>query len=185
VSDQNENPITPAINALLRRKAAQIARQARLPFRDREDLAQDLIVELLKRLEKYDPVKAKGNYERFVQMIIRRATINILCRLGVAKRSAHSTISLNDIETEVSKGELEAEQAELARDVKEVLAALPSELREIAELLMTESIARTASILGISRHTVYERVTEIRTHFERAELGNFSRVRRTLRERTG
>jgi RNA polymerase sigma factor (sigma-70 family) len=166
VSDPADNPITPGINKLLRRKASQIVRQARLPGQDREDLTQDLIVELLKRLQKYDSVKAKGNHGKFVKMIARRATINLLRRFSAVKRSAHSTSSMNDMAIELELISGDAEREELTRDVTDALTVLPADLQQVALLLMTESIAEIARILGVSRDTVYARVRKIRTHLQ-------------------
>jgi FixJ family two-component response regulator len=59
---------------------------------------------------------------------------------------------------------------DLACDVSELLSRLPSQLREVAELLGSHPKRQIASQLGISRRTLDRRIDALRAHFAAAGL---------------
>ena len=58
-------------------------------------------------------------------------------------------------------------------DLMAVLDSLPPPLREVAELLMTDSVAEAARRLGKSRSTIYGRLARLRERFEDAGLARY------------
>ena len=65
------------------------------------------------------------------------------------------------------------ERRDLAIDVAEVLAALPAELREIAEKLQHYSISELAERIDMPRTTINERVKDLRLRFQAAGLDKY------------
>jgi hypothetical protein len=64
------------------------------------------------------------------------------------------------------------ERTEQSLDVAEVLAALPEELREVAEHLMHEPAAAVTRRLGLRPSTLYGLIGRLRRHFRRRGLGD-------------
>jgi DNA-directed RNA polymerase specialized sigma24 family protein len=172
-----ENPIDPTTAALIRCKSGQVLWQAGLSRSNREDVEQTLTLLLLRRLAQFDA--GKGDRTAFVRMVLRQATVNVLRYYRAAKRSG-TVVSLDArIRTETDEPLEPAARAEpparadAPLDVAAALAALPAELRMIAEELRTHSIAEAARNLGISRTTLHARVQEIRTVFEGRALDDY------------
>ena len=57
--------------------------------------------------------------------------------------------------------------------VNDVLAQLPPELRQLADLLQDSPMAEAARILGVARTTLYGRVRKLRQRFEEKGLRHY------------
>jgi len=67
----------------------------------------------------------------------------------------------------------EDDLSQLASDLADVVAALPDELRDLAERLKTQSISEIAREVGIPRTTVNDTVRRLRQRFEHAGLREY------------
>jgi len=159
---------------------------------DVEDIEQDLALELLKWLPKFDPEKATFN--TLISRVIRWKCRNLLrhrqmelrdhrreeCSLndeiddgegGQVNRVA--TISQDEHDLRIGKYNRSAqERTDLQLDVAAALADLPDDLRQIAEMLQTMSIADVARELGVSYSTFYEvHLAQLRGAFEARGVG--------------
>ncbi len=162
------DPEDPIIAALIRIKAAQIARSKAGPTVSREDIAQDLVVDLLVRRQKYNP--ALANPLAFARMIIDRAVGNIGRALRARKRHPPA-LPEESMESCIDRRQEEADaERDLVIDVREATAQLPDELQDVAELRSTGTVVEVARKLGLSRATVHKRITRMRKPFARKGL---------------
>lgn len=175
---QNE-ALTPYLTALIECKARQLVGKAGYTQDDIKDLEQELIQDLLERLPKFDPAKAALNTfaDRVVGHKIKSLIRDRQAGMRDWRREAYSLDA--EIETEegstarhefVSQDEVdlrtgrydrtENERTQRRIDVDAVLEGLPIELRQVAEMLMTRSVAEVARELGIPRGTFRDRYLE-------------------------
>jgi RNA polymerase sigma-70 factor (ECF subfamily) len=164
VSDHNENtnPIDPATAVCIRRKVRQIVRRTALNPSDREDLEQDIVLEILRRLPAFD--ETRGKREAFIRVLLNHAVADLIRKL--LSRKVPVPLTLDELAVDDPGERL----VSLAQDVETVLTGLPLHLREIAELLKTLSITKAARELGMPRATLQDRVRVLRQRFEQAGL---------------
>ncbi|HRU20183.1 MAG TPA: sigma-70 family RNA polymerase sigma factor [Kiritimatiellia bacterium] len=189
---QNE-PLTPYLTALIECKARQLVGKAGYTSDDLKDIEQDLIQDLLERLPKFDPAKASLN--TFADRVVGRRICNLLRDRRAGMRDwRRDAYSLNE-EIETDEGSIErhefisqdevdlrtgrydrtaTERALRTMDVAAVLAGLPHELRRVAEMLMTQSVAEVARELGIPRGTFRDRyMGKLREAFGAKRLNDY------------
>lgn len=170
-------------------KAYALSRQFGFSPDDREDIEQDMMLYLYEALQSYNP--KKGAVSTFVDRIathwvgmairtrsaIKRDYRAILCSLDDfltagdedSGRIADS-ISIEDLPVEqMPLGCIE--QVELAIDINRVITGLPSELKELSEALMTQTIQEYCRSTSTPRSTVDSRVKKLRKIFTRAGFG--------------
>ena len=176
-------------------KARQLVGKAGYTWDDEEDIAQDLIADLLERgLPQFNP--AKATYNTFVSRLVERKIANLLRDRQAALRDPQCEIcSLNE---EINTGEEELVQrlATFCQDDCDILAGkytrpaeerdhfdhdlcvtlgnLPPELRQIAEMLKTQSVLQIANSLGMPRRTFRDRyLKKLREAFEANDMENY------------
>lgn len=161
---------------VIRKKANQLVGRTGLRKRDRDDLEQELLLELVQSLPSFDPKKAHWNV--FVTTVIERTAAQILRDRRAQKRDFTRTCSLEEIIEQEENSEQhvadqerqwrqQQEQTDLAIDLNEALAKLPDELRAVADLLKYScSIAQIARELGLGTSTVKRRIQELRVRLE-------------------
>ena len=178
---------------IIRFKARQLVGQAGFTVADRDDLEQELILDLLRRLPKYDP--QRGKLTTFIARVIEHKIANLITAQRARKRDyRRSTCSLN----EPLKGEDDCtvERAEtldqddyllrvgvepkagedlraLALDVAAVVDSLPPELGELCRRLGTETISEISRDTGVSHATLYKSIHRLREIFEDAGLKDY------------
>jgi RNA polymerase sigma factor (sigma-70 family) len=141
-----------------------------------EDLVQDAIVHLLRKIDCFDPCRA--SWATFCSMVVR----SFLSRRYRSQCAQANVVSLNDrrsgdqsgfdaghVEEQHCVGKrfqrirTEIEWLELEDDISQMVASLPDELREMCELFQEETcMADVAARMGVSRNTVYRRRRMIR-----------------------
>lgn len=176
-----------------RRKAREIAGLAKLTESDAEDVAQDLMIAVLERREKFDPDVAHWNV--FVTTIVEREVARILETQRTRKRGGCTDmVSLStmveddeeeDLYVELGTTLVETDGDRLSglpvideradfdwdHDYEIVLAGLTGEFRDICQRLRTRTISEVARDLGMTRHAVRHRVARIRERFEECGFG--------------
>jgi len=180
---------------LIRHKARQLVGTYGFTEADREDLEQELRIDLLRRLGKYDPTKAK--LSTFTARIVEHRIATIIEARKAAKRDYRGcTCSLNDpfAFDDGDEGELgdtiacetyfqrlspdslpDVTQRDMAIDVADVLAGLTSEQQRLCAMLREHTVLEISELCGIPRATLYDRIKEIRLVFEVAALGDYVR----------
>lgn len=173
------------ISEMIRRKARQLVGKAGITICDAEDIEQDLQVDLLERMPKYD--SSKADLCRFVKKLIRNRISKLLReRLAKKRGNGHSIMSLNEMlgasegndvelsETISDPRDPDGRIAERQAIVSEVIEHLPPELRELCELLKTLSVSEAAAILKTDRANLYRRIRCLREIFSDEGLGRMS-----------
>ncbi len=178
----------------IRHKARQLIGKYGFTRDDYEDLTQEMAVDLLTRLSKFDPAKAGPN--TFVARIIDRKISSLIRHRKQRMRDFRRQVcSLDDpIEGEdCSNGSLgetisqdehdlrtgrharpELDRIDLRLDVCLAISSLPPDLRVLAERLVTQSITETAHELGVPRSTLYEKgIARLRKAFEDKGLNTY------------
>lgn len=162
-------------------KAGRLCCRAGFNKSDAEDIRQELLLDLLKNLPNFDP--SKGSEEVFVCRAMRSKAIKLLRdRMASNRTPSRTSGSMNEmiydkeerrlVELGQTIGEDDPsfEQVDLRLDVESVMAKLPSDLRELCELLKTKSITEAAKALGLGLGSVYWRLDKLRAIFREAGL---------------
>ncbi len=179
---------------IIRYKARQLVGQAGFTVADRDDLEQELILDLLRRLPKYDPSRAKRN--TFIARVVEHKIATLIEKQTAHKRDyRRCPCSLNERFEEEEEGR-SVERAEtldqedyllrigveprapeelraLALDVAAVVEALPPELGELCQRLKQETVSEISRDTGVPRASLYERIKRLREIFEDAGLKGY------------
>jgi len=164
---------------LIRCKARRLVGCYGFTVSDVQDIEQDLALDLLRRLPKYDPSRARiSTYiSRLVEHCI--ATLiekrNAECRDWSQCRDSLDAPARGGDPEDTALGEHYADPNNptsddiAARlDIADVLAQLPPELRDTWEVCLHENVTSAARRLGVCRGTVYVRLGRIREAFAAA-----------------
>jgi RNA polymerase sigma-70 factor (ECF subfamily) len=185
--------IDTALIKLVRIKSARLAGMYGFNVMDRDDIYQELLLDCLLRLRKFDP--AKSSRRGFLHRVVRHRIASLLDAQRAACRDSRmcrdsldapvqfaasesvelsETVSSDDYEARIGRSGLSSwERAELRIDVARVIAALPAELAAIADALKSVNAIDAGRRLGLSRSTVYRRLVVIREVFAAAGLHHY------------
>ncbi len=166
--------------------ASKLSHQNALPAMDREDIEQDLVLDLLQRIGRHDP--ARASLETFAEHVLdnRVATLTRPCaRLRTERQmmSIDAPPPSNDSDARPdqqpddnlinSNGAADVPSIEnemsLRIDMERFVANLTPALRLCAEIMDKGNVAEGARKAGLHRSTIYERLTHLR--FEATALG--------------
>lgn len=158
-----------------------------------EDVQQDLIADVLRRLPKFDGDRA--GVKTFVTRIIHNKIATLLesheaaCRgNGRAKESLDDWVRdetgawvRRDTTVDAARRRAylgirergDHEQRELALDVASVTASLPPEQRDVCAMLRTKTPTEIARETGMSRSALYKHIAAIRAAFTKAGLDHY------------
>jgi RNA polymerase sigma-70 factor (ECF subfamily) len=178
---------------VIRHKARQLVGTAGYTESDRDDLEQEMMLDLLMRLPKFNPDKA--TQKTFVARIIERKISKLIrhrtCEMRDYRREACSlngcleaengmTIELSETIAQEELGRRTGrrsrsaqEKWEFAQDMATTLSRLPEHLRRICDLLKTRTVSDAAREMGIPRTTINDHVKKLRDLFEDAGLRNY------------
>lgn len=178
---------------LIRKKAKQLVGRAGFTESDREDLEQEMILDLLSRLPKYDSTRAKRN--TFIARVVEHKVATLIAERKAQKRDYRTPVcSLNDRLGDMEGNSIEREATinqedyfcrtrkltrsiedhrDLSIDTRDVIAELPPELKKLCFRLQCQTIAEIVRETGIPRSTIYESIKKLRALFEEAGLGDY------------
>lgn len=185
----NYDGIDSYATKLIRYKAYSMVGKAGFCEADRPDLEQDMMLDLLQRLDKYNPAKASKN--TFISRIVENRICTILesrhtcrrdwrlcltslnekirnCEGGIAER-----IDMLDTDGKISYHGAEARlwrNEELHVDVKRVVESLPAELQDLCGRLCHSNIREIARDTGIHHSKLYEWLHKIQEAFTEAGI---------------
>ena len=172
---------------LIRNKARQLVGKAGLTQSDQPDIEQELMIDLLCRMQYFNP--AKGKKTTFMARIVERRISTIFearfaqCRDWRKCYSLNYTIDngeglqsemidlLNNDEDSNRTSDLEL--SSLKMDVERVLATLPDDLKELCLKLKENTMTEIAKEMGVPRGTLYGRIKKIRKAFLAAGLEEY------------
>jgi len=172
--------LSPEIMALADRQARQLVAAHPSWNSDFEDLRQDILVELVRRMPNCDPSIAppiafarKALKDFRSKLLRRRFCPTARMEKGFARyfepqadeepKRVNRPVWLRD---HVDP----SEEVILRLSVAEVLSRLPADLRTVAELLKEHSLAAVAHRLGISNHILNGKIEKLRRIFRAAGL---------------
>lgn len=169
-------------------KAKQLIGREGFTRSDVEDLEQELAVDLLGRLRRFDPNRASR--ETFTVHVVRHRIATIIrdrkagirdyrreeCSLNQTVRDENGALmergGLVD-EQAVHVGRTDRERCELRSDMEAILNGMSEEDRDLCVHLMKHSPSEVAQQTGISRPTIYERLEKFAPLFEKGELRDY------------
>ncbi|MBK8482312.1 MAG: sigma-70 family RNA polymerase sigma factor [Proteobacteria bacterium] len=178
---------------IIRHKARQLVGRAGLVAADRDDLEQDMVMDLLRRLPRFDPSKAKR--ETFISRIVEHRVATIIetqkaglrdyrCNAGsLDERRADEGGGTGDMPPVLDQDSYRRETLgtarqdedlrDLRRDIAMVVEDLPSDLRELCRRLLTSTVSEVSRETGVPRGTIYESVQKLRSRFEKGGLAAY------------
>jgi len=179
---------------LIKHKAQRLIGRVGLTESDREDVEQELVLDLLSRLPEYDATR--GLRSAFIGQVINHKVAQLIRDRQRKKRDCRrracslddpleqedgsaiareETVSQDDYDLLMGKhSRPEVERMDLAIDVSIALSRIPADLRDLAVLLMLQPKRDAAREAGISRSTLYRRgLRRLRSAFEDAGLRDY------------
>lgn len=171
-------------------KAKQLSAHPGFSHADREELEQELLLDLLLRQPKYDPGRAQNS--TFVARVVEHRAATLIEERKAGLRDYRlQAFSLNDhIEDEDGgccersetfdqddyllrtgrQSRSSIELRDLGIDVRSVIDQLPPKLRDLCQRLMRDSITDVSRETGIPRSTLYGVIDKVRVAFKDAGL---------------
>ncbi|GMV98287.1 MAG: hypothetical protein AMXMBFR83_26390 [Phycisphaerae bacterium] len=156
-------------------RVRRLARSFHLKQDQAEDIRQDLALDLLKALERFDP--GQCGRPTFVSRVLNRRFKHLARSLRNGRRhGATSPTLLGDREpvcNDPAQGEFsEQDLADLRMDLADILGRLPAHHRRAAEAVMAAGTRTGAArALGVHRCTVLRALAAIRPLLEAAGYG--------------
>ena len=191
--DNSDDGIDPYAAGLIRFKARRLVGQAGFTASDREDIEQELILDLLRRLPKYNPKRAQLN--TFIARVVEHRLASLIeaqkagirdyrrCRCSLNERFEDADgrsverVDTFDQEDYLLRTGAQSRPSEelnrLAIDVATVLETLPPELRELCRRLKAETVTEISRDTGVPRGTIYESIKKLREIFKDVGLRNY------------
>jgi RNA polymerase sigma factor (sigma-70 family) len=159
-------------------RARLLCTTAGFSWNEMDDARQDLLLDYLRRLPKFDG--GRGDRDAFVRGVMRNhATVLAKRRHRIARREVladdlprtdeRSESDLSEILDGLHQHEIEP-ALQISIDVKRVLDGLPDRLHRLARLLSELSVLEACLAIGKSRSTVYQMMRQIRAAFIHAGL---------------
>lgn len=178
---------------IIKYKARQLVGRVGFTESDRQDLEQEMVFDLLRRLPKFKPERAQRN--TFIARVVEHKVATIIEAQKAGMRDYRlCSCSLNDRFENEEGGSVEridtinqddylqrtgklsrpiSDLRGLSIDVRSAVEKLPPELRELCKRLQIESVTDISRDTGIPRGTIYESIKKLRTLFEDAGLKDY------------
>lgn len=178
---------------IIKYKARQLVGRVGFTESDRQDLEQEMVFDLLRRLPKFKPERAQRN--TFIARVVEHKVATIIEAQKAGMRDYRlCSCSLNDRFENEEGGSVEridtinqddylqrtgklsrpiSDLRGLSIDVRSAVEKLPPELRDLCKRLQTESVTDISRDTGIPRGTIYESIKKLRTLFEDAGLKDY------------
>ncbi len=191
--DNQYDGIDPYAVRLIKYKARQLIGKAGFTASDRDDLEQELILDLLRRLPKFNPKRAQLN--TFIARVVEHKIASLIeARKAGIRDYRRCPFSLNDRFEDEEGRSVERvdtfdqedyllrtgaqsrpsdELSALTIDVAAVVKTLPPELRELCRRLKAESVTEISRDTDVPRGTIYEGIKRLREIFEDAGLRDY------------
>ena len=177
--------ITPYAMSFIQCKAKQLVGKCGIHACDRDDIEQELYLNLLERLPKFDESKAK--LTTFIQRVVEKKAAMLLRERCSEKNTAYRTAqSLDEVVAQDELGnsmtladtlcDFRNLSPELAAEVQLTIESLPELHQRVARMLLNHcSITAIAAELGMSRTTLRDGIVrDIRHAFEFLKNSDFS-----------
>lgn len=140
---------------------------------DQDDIASELMVQLLGVWERYDP--ARGSREAFINQVVNTRLVSLLRERRAQKRRG-TTEPVKDRDRLVDRqwfGDEWLRRLELRIDLGVALSKLNPRQRAICDQLLREAITPAAKQMGVPRTTLRDAAARIREIFRDAGLEDY------------
>ena len=134
-----------------------------VPRRECEDLASDVMVELVREWPRLDA--SRGNAEAFVNRVVQTRLVSLLRIRCAAKRGGdrrHNDSLPHDLVDPRGAYRDWTDLSELRIDLEETQARLTPEQQSICDELRRNTVSRASELRGCPRRTLRDAVTRIR-----------------------
>lgn len=160
---QDQTALAVAMNAAHRR-AGRLSRQVKDAARDRDDHAQDILLDLVARSHRFDP--ERGSWGAFVTVVTRNAATTIRARCA---RPLAADCDVDDLMLEPHG---HAERAVVTMiDARTLQRRLPASLGDVlATLMETASVTDAQAISGQPAASFYRALRQLRLRLVAAGL---------------
>jgi RNA polymerase sigma factor (sigma-70 family) len=165
-------------------RARELALRFKLDAADQDDYRQDMMVQLLTALKRFDPDKSsrKTYISRVLDRFVLHATRTRCTRM---QRPACSPLAFDDVEpgyeptaNDSHQGELDEQGwRELRLDLQEARTHMPERFQRACRTLSVMHPAMAAKALGIRRQSIYRIISEIRQHVKAADSNKIKHQR--------
>lgn len=183
VQRERESPLDEFAVRVARKTVRRLVGAWGFTASDRQDLEQELLLEVLRRLPRFDP--ARGRREPFVASVVANTAADLIQHRRAECRDWRRASSLHDeaAECDGRRVELwrtldeeacrerrglgcrdEAAREDLRIDVAAAVAQLPEELQAVCLALACGSVREVARKTGVPRWTVRAQVARIQAH---------------------
>jgi len=164
----------------VRIRSRMLVEQFHLPVDDQEDLQQDMLLELLKAGERFDPALASKH--TFASRVLDRFCQHFTRQESTRNRNGWKSMTFSDVAPDFSPddrvgcdGPLDLLiAADRRNEIRAAINALPHDLRQLAMAMMDDTDKTAiAETLGISRRTVYRHLDRLREAFVEMGIDEF------------
>jgi RNA polymerase sigma-70 factor, ECF subfamily len=184
------DPTDPYLRRLITCKVRKTIGKAGLTKSDLDDLAQDILLDIIQRLPSFD--SRRSQHRTFFSRLVDHKLSNILRDRRTKRRDCSRCQSLNtplvgnedcdhaDLLAADTHGvrtgcvrRTDEEQTDLAADIAQIVARMPPEVQDLCQRLQSQPLAAIAREVGIPRTTLQQSVSKIRRRFEDAGLREY------------
>ncbi len=175
-----QHDIDPFARNFIREKSMQIRRRLRDASLDQEDIESLLLVDLLKRRDKYD--SSRGMWTTFVRHVVTNRVADLLKSWGrqsppqQAKYWDTETAPFEQRDRSRHRSTWQVDDLErfgLKQDMQDAVNSLPAEDQKLCEGLIESSVSEVARREKMSRGKLYQRINEIREQFIYHDLDKY------------
>jgi len=188
--DECSNGIDKYAIGIIKYKARRLVGRKGFIQPDREDLNQEMILDLLRRLPKYDPNRAKRS--TFIGCVVDHKIATLIEAREAGMRdyrlcrcSLNDLIKEEDDDSDEQKETIDQENylrvtgrysptaiesLDVSIDLGKEIEKLPPKLRALCKRLCFETVTEISHDTGTPRGTIYDSLKKIRTAFEAAGL---------------
>jgi RNA polymerase sigma-70 factor (ECF subfamily) len=170
-------PIDPYIVQQASCQASLLVATAGFRADDWEDIRQEMVLDCLRRLPKFDP--SRGDWPGFVRGVMRNHASVLVMRerrrarkiLGedlMNREDASDADSVDILDKRLRTGVVDA--LHLSLDVRRIVKSLPRQLQALTVLLGQMPVRDVCRHTGKSRSRVYQMTRQLRDAFVRAGL---------------
>ena len=178
---------------LVKFRASKLVGDVGFTEADREDLEQEMILDFLLRLPKFDPRRAKKS--TFIAQLVEHSVIGIVGKQKAAMRDYRLRAgSLNECREDEDGHQTERIQTlgedeyfrringqarsrqeleELTIDLKSAIAELPAELRTLCQRLRKETLSGISRGTGVPRTTLYDLLKKLAVMLEETKIKDY------------
>lgn len=157
----HEDPrFTEADAAIIKRKAKRLQGHYGYRVSDVEDIEQDLATHVFQQSYRYEP--ARGSREKFISAVAKHKILHLIEKRTAKKRDRRRDVSADDLgEAALLDGKNTTDQIDRVIDMRDAIACLPEELRQVALLRSEHSEREIEGLLGLTRGQVRGRLQRL------------------------